>query len=56
MHVLLALLEILVLFVAAAKILAVKVGTSIDLPHLPCRPASLVLADWFVPSSIALSC
>jgi hypothetical protein len=33
----------LVLLIAAAKILAVKVGTSVDLACLPCWPAYLVL-------------
>jgi hypothetical protein len=32
----------LVLLVAAAKILAVKAGKSIHLAHLPCQPACLV--------------
>jgi len=36
-------LSILALFVAAAKILAVEAGTSIDLACLPCRPTCLVL-------------
>jgi hypothetical protein len=27
---------------SAAKIMTVKVGTSIDLAHLPCRPTCLV--------------
>jgi hypothetical protein len=33
---------LVVLLVAAAKILAVEVGTSNDLAHLPCQPACLV--------------
>jgi hypothetical protein len=33
----------LVLLIAAAKILAVKVGTSVDLACLPCWPSYLVL-------------
>jgi hypothetical protein len=33
----------LVLLVAATKILAAKAGTSFDQAQLPCRPARLVL-------------
>jgi hypothetical protein len=35
----------LVMLIAAAKLLAVKAGTSIDPAHLPCWPACLVF--WF---------
>jgi hypothetical protein len=35
----------LVLFLAAAKILAIKVGTSIDPASLPCWPACLALCQ-----------
>jgi hypothetical protein len=34
---------LLVLLVTAAKILALKLGTSIDLVHLPCQPTCLAL-------------
>jgi len=34
---------LLVLYRAAAKIMAVKAGTSIDLGHLPSQPAWLAL-------------
>jgi hypothetical protein len=34
----------LVLLMAAAKILAVKLGTNIHLAHLPCQPACLFVA------------
>jgi len=37
--------------VAVAKILAVKVGTSVYLDRLPCRPTSLVL---YLPQALAL--
>jgi hypothetical protein len=42
------LLLVSVLSMAAAKILAVKVGTSIDQARLPCQPACLVLDYLFV--------
>jgi hypothetical protein len=43
MHSLYVLLWMLVLLVATTKILAVKVGISIDQACLPCQPAWIVL-------------
>jgi len=42
---------LLVLFVAAAKILSVKAGTFFDPACLPCLPACLVLVQYFAPAT-----